>query len=161
MSRTASPAPRSAIHSTFVIDRTYPAAPARVFAAWADPTAKARWFVGPEGWTAIERGLDFRVGGREILKGALAGGGITFFDARFEDIVPGERIVYTYAMEHEGKKLSISLATVELEPAGGGTRLVFTEQACFLDGFVDGGGRERGTRAHLERLATALQSQSS
>jgi hypothetical protein len=38
-----------------------------------------------------------------------------------------------------------------------GTRLTFTEQAAFLDGFEDAGGRERGTRAHLERLDGALQ----
>jgi hypothetical protein len=42
-----------------------------------------------------------------------------------------------------------------------GTRLTFTEQAVFLDGFVDGGGRERGTRAHLERLDATLKSSTS
>jgi uncharacterized protein YndB with AHSA1/START domain len=35
---------RSVTHSTFVIERTYDASPARVFAAWLQPKAKARWF---------------------------------------------------------------------------------------------------------------------
>jgi hypothetical protein len=46
---------------------------------------------------------------------------------------------------------------VEIKPAGAGTRLIFTEQAVFLDDFDDAGGRERGTRAHLERLDVALR----
>jgi uncharacterized protein YndB with AHSA1/START domain len=39
-------AQRSTTHSTFVIERTSDATPARVFDAWADPVAKAQWF-GP------------------------------------------------------------------------------------------------------------------
>src|SRR5262249_58571865 len=56
-------------HATFTIERDYGVAPARVFKAWADPAAKARWFVGPEGWTLIERSHDFRIGGRETVSG--------------------------------------------------------------------------------------------
>jgi uncharacterized protein YndB with AHSA1/START domain len=44
---------RSVTHATFVIERTYEATPARVFAAWADPKAKARWFVGPDAWQKV------------------------------------------------------------------------------------------------------------
>ena len=39
---------RSTQHATFVIERTYAASPARVFNAFADRAAKARWFVGPD-----------------------------------------------------------------------------------------------------------------
>ena len=41
---------RNVTHATFVIERTYGAAPARVFNAFADAAAKARWFVGPDEW---------------------------------------------------------------------------------------------------------------
>jgi len=37
-----------------------------------------------------------------------------------------------------------------------GTRLVYTEQGAFLDGFDDAGGREHGTRALLDNLDKAL-----
>ena len=37
----------SVAHATFSLERTYQAAPARVFAAWAEPAAKAQWFAGP------------------------------------------------------------------------------------------------------------------
>ncbi len=49
---------RSVHHATFVIERILDATPARVFAAWADPVAKARWFVGPEEW--VELGQEAR-----------------------------------------------------------------------------------------------------
>ena len=38
---------RSVVHSTFVIERLYPAAPSRVFFALSNPAAKRRWFVDP------------------------------------------------------------------------------------------------------------------
>jgi uncharacterized protein YndB with AHSA1/START domain len=149
---------RTAEHASFTIERSYDASPAQVFKAWADPAAKAHWFIGPPEWKATLRELDFRVGGRERLSGVFPGGRTSDYDARYWDIVPSRRIVFSYGMHVDGKRISVSLATVELEPAGAGTRLIFTEQAVYLDGFVDGGGRERGTSAHLERLDAALKS---
>ena len=148
---------RSATHATFSIERTYEAPASQVSKAWADPSAKARWFIGPEGWKETLRELDFRVGGRERLSGIHPGGRTSDYDARYWDIVPNQRLVFTYEMHADGKRISVSLATVELKSISVGTRLTFTEQAAFLDGFEDGGGRERGTRAHLERLDGALQ----
>ncbi len=52
------------IHGHFTIERIYDAAPARVFEAWADPEVKARWFVGPAGWTQVKRELEFPRGRR-------------------------------------------------------------------------------------------------
>jgi uncharacterized protein YndB with AHSA1/START domain len=147
---------RSAVHDSFTIERTYDATPARVFAAWASPEAKARWFVGPESWKQLERSQQFSVGGREVLKGAFAGGPVTLFEAVYHDIVSNQRLIFAYTMYLDEKRISVSLATVQLDAVPAGTRLTFTEQAAYLDGFQDGGGRERGTRAHLERLAGAL-----
>jgi len=90
---------RSVTHSTFVVERTYDASPARVFAAWAEPERKARWFGDPEqGVSEFE--LDFQVGGREFNRGTVEGQTYTF-EARYQDIVPDERIVYAYDMHFE------------------------------------------------------------
>ena len=148
---------RSVTHATFVIERTYDASPARVFAAWSKPEAKARWFVGPEDWRKSDHTLDFRVGGREHLSGGPKGGPSHSFDAYYQDIVPDERIIYSYDMHLDDKRISVSVATVELKAAGGGTRLVFTEQGAFLDGFDDPTQRERGTKDLLEALGTELK----
>ena len=42
-------------------------------------------------------------------------------------------------------------------PGGAGTRLIFTEQAAFLDGYNDLAGREEGTRAALDNLDAELK----
>ncbi len=151
-------AERSAQHATFVIERNYDFPPAQVFAAWASREAKARWFGGPaKNWTLKIRELDFRVGGRERLVGTWAGGTVSDFDSVYQDIVPDRRIVYSYAMRIDEKRISVSLATVEFTPAGKGTQLTVTEQGAFLDGYDDAGSRERGTRALLDNLDVAIK----
>jgi uncharacterized protein YndB with AHSA1/START domain len=149
---------RAATHGTFAMERVYDAAPAQVFKAWADPAIKARWFVGPADWQLLDRTIDFRVGGTERLSGRKGSGIVSTFDAFYHDIVPEQRIIYCYDMRLDEAHISASLATVELKPAGSGTRLTFTEQAVFLDGYDDSGSRERGTRILLEQLGGELQS---
>jgi uncharacterized protein YndB with AHSA1/START domain len=146
-------------HGTFTIDRRFAAPVHRVFAAWCDPDTKARWFIGPpERWTLRARELDLRVGGREVLRGQLVGGGgrETLFEARYHDVQPDQRLVYAYDMFHAGQHLSVSLATVEFEQLdAGGTRMKFTEQATFFE--EDGlESRRLGTDAHFDRLAPVL-----
>lgn len=148
---------RSVTHATFTIERRYDASPARVFAAFAEQAAKERWYACSDGWDVAEYSLDFRVGGREIWRGGPKGGAEHRNDTLYQDIVPEQRIVYTYAMQLGTQRISVSLATVELEPAGKGTRLRFTEQGAFLDGYDDVAGREEGTRALLEALGKELQ----
>lgn len=151
-------AERSTEHATFVIERTYDAPATRVFAAWADPAAKARWFGGGEE-AATEYELDFRVGGREINRGDGPDGQFYTYEALYQDIVPGRRIVYTYEMVLEETRISVSLATVEFTPVGdNGTRLVFTEQGAFLDGHESPARRAEGMGSLLDALDKEVQS---
>jgi len=147
---------RSAVHATFAIDRDYPASPARVFKAFADPKAKAQWFGGPEGWDQGERSMDFRVGGREVNAGGPPGGTVHRFEAVYWDIVPNERIIYAYDMHLDGRRISVSVTTIEIKPTATGTHLTFTEQGAFLDGWDHPEMRETGTRDLLEKLGVAL-----
>jgi uncharacterized protein YndB with AHSA1/START domain len=148
------------IHATFTIERTYRASPARVFAAFADPAKKRRWFVDGKGSEAVEFSPDFRVGGRESTRFLFAGGppgapppGTEFRnDTTYQDIVPDRRIVTAYTMTMAGKCISASQSTFELRPAGGGTQLVFTEQAAFFEGADGPRMREEGWRSLLDRL---------
>ena len=104
----------SVIHSTFSLERVYQATPARVFAAWADPGAKARWFAGPDS----EHRLDFRVGGREVARGANRDGDMLTFESTYHDIVPQARIVYGSSLSVRDKLATVSLTTVETWSAG-------------------------------------------
>lgn len=144
-------------HTTFVLERVYDASPARVFNAWADPAAKGAWFAGPDEWVTIERAFDFRVGGSERAYSGPPGGTVHKFDCRYYDIVPDERIVYCYDLHLDARRISVSLTTVEFKPEDSGTRLIFTEQAAFLDGYDDAGRREQGSRGLLDKLGAALE----
>jgi uncharacterized protein YndB with AHSA1/START domain len=147
---------RSTEHATFVIERTYDASPARVFAAWADPAAKRRWFGDPDNPASEAHALDFRVGGRETNRGGPPGGPVYAYEAHYHDIVPNERIAYAYTMDMDGRRISVSVTTVEFAPAGAGMRLTFTEQGAFLDGLDKPAYREQGTNDLLDALGTVL-----
>jgi uncharacterized protein YndB with AHSA1/START domain len=146
---------RSTTHHTFVIERTYEASPSRVFDAWADPEAKRSWF-GPGEDRKGEHSLEFKVDGSERLKVTAPDGALYTFDALYRDIVPSVRIIYAYGMYREDSRISSSLATVQLEPAGNGTRLIFTEQGVFLDGLDTPAEREHGTGPLLDALGAYL-----
>lgn len=146
----------SAAHGIFSVDRVFKAPPARVFRALTDPAAKARWFVGGEGYTLVKREMDVRPGGREYVQGRWASGMVSTFDAVYFDVAPNRRLVYAYEMHLNDRKISVSLATFELEAIEAGTRVKMTEQGAFLDGYEDGGQREHGTRFLLDRLEASL-----
>src|SRR3954471_16959333 len=132
-------------HDTFTIERRYPAAPERVFRAFADRDTKARWFGCVEGWVVAEHTIDFRTGGREVWRGGPPGGAEHRNDTVYHDIVPNERIVWSYTMRLGDAPISVSLSTIELQPAGSGTRMIFTEQGVFLDRYDGVADRRRGT----------------
>ena len=125
-------------HSSFTIERQYPASPERVFGAFSDPTKKRRWFSGDQRETESYE-LDFRVGGTERTQyrfkpGTQFAGTILSNHTTFQDIVPNRRIVFAYTMSMAEHRFSASLATVELVANGTGTTLIFTEQGAYFDG---------------------------
>lgn len=149
---------RKADHGSFTIERKFDAPPALVYSAFATEKGKQAWFSGPNDlWSLEDRAFDFRVGGSETLSGKWKTGRITRFDAHYHDIVPDERIIYSYTMHVDDRKISVSLATLEFKKAGAGTLLVLNEQGAFLDGYDDAGSRERGTIGLIEKLEAAIR----
>ena len=148
---------RSAQFATFTVERDIAFPPAAVFRAFADIDAKRRWFGDPAS-TDTQHTIDFRVGGLEHSSGGSpeAGGWYTY-DATYQDIVPDQRIVYTYAMTIDGNRISASVATIELAPRDAGTHLRLTEQGVFLDGFDTNAAREHGTNELIDALAASLE----
>ncbi|MBT9331235.1 SRPBCC family protein [Paracidobacterium acidisoli] len=151
---------RSVAHSTFTIERSYPAAPGRVFAALADPAKKRRWFVENEASVFEEFTMDFRVGGQERIRSRIGSGpyvGVPCTnDTTYLDIVLDRRIVLAYSMTLGEQRISSSLATFELLAAEAGTVLLFTEQAAFFEGADGPAMREEGWRLLLDHLAKEL-----
>lgn len=107
--------------------------------------------MGPA-WTEIERGVDLRVGGREIAHGRFASGIETIYTAHFHLIEPNVRLIYAFDMHVAGDHFSVSLAGVEFEDVSGRTELTYTEQAFFLVGEYDADGRSEGTSGLLDQF---------
>jgi len=148
---------RTVAHATFHLERSYEASPARVWQALTDPAAKAQWFGAPADQVEIlDRAMDVRPGGRKRLKGRWGGGVVSTYDATYYDVIEQVRLVYCYEMHLDDRKISVSVATVQLQPDGKRTRLTLTEQGAFLDGYDDAGSRERGTRDLLDALGRTL-----
>jgi uncharacterized protein YndB with AHSA1/START domain len=148
---------RPVVHSTFRIERQYKVPPARVFFAYSDTAAKLRWMVEGDGFEVFEYKADFRIGGGEYARFSYRGGPEMLMVFTYQDIVPNERLIYSYRMTLGGAPISASLTTIELTSAdGGSTLLVLTEQGAYLDGSDDGTGREHGMRELLESLAKEI-----
>jgi uncharacterized protein YndB with AHSA1/START domain len=146
-------------HASFTIERTYPASPPKVFAAFSDPEAKRRWYVDGEGFTTESYEPGFGTGAFERSSFRFKGGPLIRNDTVYLDVQQDERLIFAYSMSLEGQPMSSSLMTILFEPSGTGTRLVLTEQGAYLKGFDDVKGRENGSRGLLEALARELERQ--
>ena len=96
------------------------------------------------------------MGGRERSLGGPKDGPVNTYNAVYWDIVENERIVYTYEMLMDGRRTSVTLATVELRAEGDGTRLVLREDGAFFDELIDPALREDGWGSLLDALGRAL-----
>jgi len=156
---------RSVVHDTFTIERSYPATPSRVFAAFASEEAKNIWGdTGDLDSADGDAGLtefDFRVGGRERF-GFKYHDTTYRYDALYYDIVPDQRLIYSYEMYANDARISVSVATIEFVKSGDGTALTYTEQGAYLDGIAGPDAsdlRKEGTTEMLDNLTGYLANQ--
>ncbi len=143
------------VNESWTVVRDYPHPPAAVFAAWADPAVKVRWFDLSENAASTYRS-EFRIGGRESFSSPPGTSPYATYDAEYRDIVPDERIVTTYEMTLDGRRVSVSVATVTFAGIATGTHLTYVEQGAFLDGLDSAGSRGGGVTTQLDRLAALL-----
>lgn len=153
--------PTPAVNSTFVLERSFPQTPDRVFRLLADPDRKRRWFLEDEGTNIDSFAMDFRVGGTEssrysIRKGTPVDGKPFANDGSFLDIVPNQRIVHAFTMSLDGRPISATMVTYELSPSGSGTALTLTHQGVFFEGSDGPEMRKGGWEKLMERLDAAV-----
>jgi len=122
-----------------------------VFDAFSRPEHLRQWW-GPRGHEMVACELDFRAGGawRCVQRGP--GGSEYGFHGVYREIVPGERLVYTF--EFDGAPGHVSVETVEFTEREGVTTLVNTvvfESRADRDAML-GAGMETGARQTMDRL---------
>ncbi|UQU63240.1 SRPBCC domain-containing protein [Couchioplanes caeruleus] len=148
---------RRLAHAGFTLTRDYPAAVERVWSAFADEQEKLSWWGAGDAMEPAEWAFDFRVGGRDVAEGKFHDGPVSRYVATYTDIVEHHRIVTTYDMWLDGVHMSTSVASLEFEPIGDGTRFTHVEHGVFFDQFrADDKNREVGTRGLLDALGRYL-----
>jgi uncharacterized protein YndB with AHSA1/START domain len=155
---------QSVIHNTFVIERSYPKPPERVFLAFADPAQKRLWYAERETHEVEQFEMDFRVQGVErarfrFKEGSPFPGVALTNEGTYQEIIPNRTIVSAYTMSLGDKRISSSLVTFEFLAAEHGTDLICTHQGAFFEGSDGPQMREAGWRSLLDSLAVELARQ--
>jgi uncharacterized protein YndB with AHSA1/START domain len=150
------------VHNTFVLERTFPQSPERVFSAFAFAAKRRRWFAEGENHDVELFEQDFRPGGTERVRyrfkeGSPLPGMILTNEGIFQDIIENRRIVMATAMTLGDKRISASLVTIELVPAQSGTVLICTHQGAFFEGSGGPEMREAGWKTLFDKLAKSLE----
>jgi uncharacterized protein YndB with AHSA1/START domain len=136
------------------IARTLPAPRALVYQAFTDPTRMLKWF-GPHGFSATTVQLDVRVGG--AWRGGMRGpdGKELIASGAYREVLPNERLVFTYAWETDGVRGHETVCQLDLTDAGNHTHLSFT-QGPFQTA-EDAQGHQGGWSEAFEKLAQTVQ----
>ncbi len=122
-------------HVTLVFERICEAPVKTVFAAFANPKARSRWSAPSDTAVLIYDEADFRIGGRDVFRCGAKTDPRFRGETRYLDIVPNRRIISSETIETDGTRLSVSLVTVDLEPAAEtSTYVSLTVQLVSLDG---------------------------
>ena len=140
-------------HATIVMERTYNAAPSRVFSAWADVEARKRWSAPADNIRIDYEDSDFREGGRDLSRCIEPGNDDYIAMVHYIDIKRDQRIFFFEDIAHGERRVSAALITVELMPKDAGTHLRLTMQIASFDGSNMEQGYQFGWSAALDNLA--------
>jgi uncharacterized protein YndB with AHSA1/START domain len=140
-------------HATLVMERSYPASPARVFAAWESAEARARWSAPTPEITIKYEQADFREGGRDVVRCIEAGKADFLAEVHYLDIRRDRHIVFAESVANGERRVSAALVSVEIAPQGARARLTLTLQIASFDGADMTAGYNEGWSAALDNLA--------
>jgi uncharacterized protein YndB with AHSA1/START domain len=152
------------VHDTFTLESTCPVSTAAVFAAFAELEKKKRWYADSNAYEVLEYGLDFNIGGREVLVGKMlastpVAGAILKWSSVYDEIKPDVRIVFSQVVEMNERRISCALVSAEFLPADAGCIVRLTHQAAFFEGSDGPHFRKMGWQALLDKLGGELAQQ--
>ena len=138
-----------------VITRIFDAPRELVFEAWTDVRHAMNWW-GPRHHPATQVDMDVRPGGRwrHCLRSVETGNDL-WHGGEFREVVPPERLVFTFAWEEEGERGLETLVTVTFDDVGGKTRMTMHQTPFQSHGERD--GHSEGWSSTFDRLEEHLR----
>lgn len=126
--------------NTVHLHRVFTAKPEKVYRAFLDPDAMAKW-LPPNGFTAKVHHIDAKVGGtyKASFTNFTTGATISF-GGEYRELIPNERLVYTDNFDDPNLPGEI-LVTVDLKKVSVGTEVTIVQsglpdviplEACYL-----------------------------
>ena len=138
---------QAAAKPSLTLRRRIRAAPARVYAAWTDPTQLTRWF-SPAGNPVLLAETDVRVGGRFRIRFESAPGEVNDVSGVYREVVADRKLVFTWAWHSTPERES--LVTIDVKPDDDGCVLTLTHEQFFDEKARD--DHKGGWTALLDRL---------
>jgi uncharacterized protein YndB with AHSA1/START domain len=144
------------LHVTLVFERDIPATVERVFAAFANPDTRVEWGAPSDRTALIYDEAEFHEGGQDRFRCGPKVDPNIHGTTRYLDIIPNHRIVSSETIAIGGKRLCVSLSTLELTREGDKTKLKTTTQLVSFIGEDMVKGQKSGTNASLDNLMRYL-----
>jgi uncharacterized protein YndB with AHSA1/START domain len=147
-------ATRPPIDRVLTITRLFDAPRALVWKAWTDPNHLMSWW-GPRNYPAERIEVDVRVGGRwrHGLR-STEGGPDLWHRGEFREVVPPQRLVFTFAWEEEGERGIENVVTVTFAEQDGKTLMTMRQEPFQSSGERD--GHQGGWGSAFDRLDDLL-----
>jgi len=135
------------------LERTFDAAPEKVFDAWVEREQAMQWF-GPHGYTIPLCEMDSQEGGTYRMCMREPDGTDHFVTGTFIEISRPNRLVYSWAWEEDGVAGHATEVTIELTANGDKTDLVLTHRGFESEDSM--GGHKMGWESSFESLDELL-----
>lgn len=141
---------------TVTLHRVLRAPPERVYRAFLDPDAMAKW-LPPHGFTGRVLEMDARVGGRYRMQFTnLTNGQVHAFGGAYLELVPNERIVNTDVFDDPHLQGEM-VTTVSFKAVSVGTELTAVQSG--IPALIPVEGCYLGWQASLELLALLVETE--
>jgi uncharacterized protein YndB with AHSA1/START domain len=143
----------TATKPSLTIKRRLKAPPAKVYAAWIDPEKVKGWMGGEFKAKSVE--ADLRVGGSYRWVMVAASGEEHDVRGVYREIVPNEKLVFTWAWKSTPERES--LVTLTFKPDGDGTLFTMVHEQFFDETARD--NHNKGWTSAMDKLGEFLNGQ--
>lgn len=147
----------TAAERSLVIERVFDAPPELVFEAWTKPEHLTKWW-GPNDFTLPHCEVDFRVGGRYRFCMRSPDGEDHWVWGVYEEIVPPERLVFTWNREDATGRVWSSSSVVRATFTEQDGKTLFTLNQALFETPAYCGEHQIGWSQSLDRLGTYMES---